>query len=50
MNKKKYERILLSHGGGGKETSELIGGIIFNGLYGRIPEKIIFTVRITAAV
>ena len=35
MNKKKYERILLSHGGGGKETSELIGGIIFNGLYGR---------------
>ena len=35
MNKKKYERILLSHGGGGKETSELIGGIIFNGLYGQ---------------
>ena len=35
MNKKKYERILLSHGGGGKETSELIGDIIFNGLYGR---------------
>ena len=35
MNKKKYERIQLSHGGGGKETSELIGGIIFNGLYGQ---------------
>ena len=35
MNKKKYERILLSHGGGGKETSELIGGTIFNGLYGQ---------------
>ena len=35
MNKKKYERILLSHGGGGKETSELIGDIIFNGLYGQ---------------
>ena len=35
MNKKKYERILLSHGGGGKETSELIGGVIFNGLYGQ---------------
>ncbi len=35
MNKKKYERILLSHGGGGKETSELIGGIIFDGLYGQ---------------
>ena len=39
MNKKKYERILLSHGGGGKETSELIGGIIFNGLYGRNGRK-----------
>ncbi len=35
MNKKKYERILLSHGGGGKETSELIGSIIFDGLYGQ---------------
>jgi hydrogenase expression/formation protein HypE len=35
MNKKKYERILLSHGGGGKETSDLIGDIIFDGLYGR---------------
>ena len=35
MDKKKYERILLSHGGGGKETSELIGDIIFKGLYGR---------------
>ena len=33
MNKTKYDRILLSHGGGGKETSELIGSIIFNGLY-----------------
>ena len=33
MNKKKYERILLSHGGGGKETSELIGGMIFEELY-----------------
>jgi len=35
MNKKKYERILLSHGGGGKETSELIEDIIFKGLYGQ---------------
>ncbi len=26
---------MLSHGGGGKETSELIGSIIFNGLYGQ---------------
>ncbi len=35
MDNKKFEKILLSHGGGGKETSELIGGIIFNGLYGQ---------------
>ena len=35
MINKKFEQILLSHGGGGKETSELIGGIIFNGLYGQ---------------
>ncbi len=35
MNKKKFDGILLSHGGGGKETSDLIGGIIFNGLYGQ---------------
>ena len=35
MDKQKFKRILLSHGGGGKETSELIGDIIFKGLYGR---------------
>ncbi|MHB1546284.1 MAG: hydrogenase expression/formation protein HypE [bacterium] len=35
MNKKEYEeRILLSHGGGGKDTAELISGIIFGELYG----------------
>lgn len=37
MNSKKLnddEKILLSHGGGGKETSELINDIFFKGLYG----------------
>ena len=51
------QRIQLAHGGGGKETSELIGGIIFEELYGQdsmiklmedaavliLPQKIAFT-------
>ncbi|MHB1696797.1 MAG: hydrogenase expression/formation protein HypE [bacterium] len=38
MNYKKLsdnDKILLAHGGGGKETSELIGGILFEELYGQ---------------
>lgn len=32
---KKGDKILLAHGGGGKETSELINDILFNELYGQ---------------
>lgn len=30
-----YDKIMLSHGGGGKETMDLIGGILFDELYRR---------------